>query len=496
MCALKPGEKMLDSHDEIEETEDGQKIKFHYEKKDIGNDQIQISVSSDVLDTAEDMAEAMADIPAKDVKAKDDTAKVLGETVFKGGVEDVEELQAEDPMLEQPIEDIELINNQIAGGDKAKVEKALDDLEKADEEFAGEEEKDAAVETVLAGRGEQMKNIDANGDGLLDEKEVSKEIQKDMVKVDEINMMQQMHDEKKGLAELITALDKNKDEELSLKELFGDPQLWKVNKDSNKSQQKIENKMLTSLFDIADENADGKLDVNELFVFHNVQTLSTTEPKEYFKIKALDHVTYMDTDKDGEVDWKEFQNFMLPHVKAAIQVESGKGSAVDPKQIATHMSKFKELFDEADLNSDGTLDKDEMAQNLKEREEWIKGEAASETMEVADDNKDGKVSLNEVIKNAGEYGAKTEDFFEDSELLHIGNEDTSKESKMAGYSLKEQNYETETDADGNKVKYSYKKFEHPDGHFQIHIGSKDVKGESQEDWDGSLNGAKNLRGGN
>jgi hypothetical protein len=27
------------------------------------------------------------------VKAKDDTAKVLGETVFKGGVEDVEELQ-------------------------------------------------------------------------------------------------------------------------------------------------------------------------------------------------------------------------------------------------------------------------------------------------------------------------------------------------------------------------------------------------------------------
>ena len=56
---------MLDSHDEVEETEDGQKIRFHYEKKDMGNDQISISVSSDVLDTAEDMAEAMADIPAK-----------------------------------------------------------------------------------------------------------------------------------------------------------------------------------------------------------------------------------------------------------------------------------------------------------------------------------------------------------------------------------------------------------------------------------------------
>ena len=42
-----------------------------------------------------------------------------------------------------------------------------------------------------------------------------------MVKVDEINMMQQMHDEKKGLGELIKALDKDGDEELTQKELFG-----------------------------------------------------------------------------------------------------------------------------------------------------------------------------------------------------------------------------------------------------------------------------------
>ena len=97
---------MLDAHNEVEETEDGNKIRFHYEKKDMGQGQVSISVSSDVMAEAEDMAEAMADVPAKDVKAKDDTAKVLGETVFKGGVEDVEELEAEDPMLEQPIEDI------------------------------------------------------------------------------------------------------------------------------------------------------------------------------------------------------------------------------------------------------------------------------------------------------------------------------------------------------------------------------------------------------
>merc|ERR1719258_359092 len=331
---LKPGEKMLDAHDEVEETEDGQKIRFHYEKKDMGEGQISISVSSDVLDTAEDMAEAMADIPAKDVKAKDDTAKVLGETVFKGGVEDVEELQAEDPMLEQPIEDIETINNQMNPDQKKKAEKALDDLEKADEEFAGEEEKDAAVETVLASRGESMKDIDANGDGVLDEKEVSKEIQGDMVKVDEINMMQQMHDEKKGLAELVEALDKTKTVILTMKEMFGDPQLWQVDPTAPKKEKAIQEKMLKSLFAAADENADGKLDINELFVFHNVQTLATTEPKEYFAVKALDHITYMDKNSDDMVSWEEFKDFMLPHVKAAIQAQDAGlgGSSSEPTQ--------------------------------------------------------------------------------------------------------------------------------------------------------------------
>merc|ERR1711865_1185964 len=200
-------------------------------------------------------------------------------------------------------------------------ELALDQLEKADEEFAGEEEKDAAVETVLASRGESMKDIDTNGDGLLDEKEVSKEIQGDMVKVDEINMMQQMHDEKQGLTTLIKALDQNKDGELTQKEMFGDPELWSVDPKAPKAEKKEQEALLTSLFKTADENADGKLDVNELFVFHNAQTLATTEPAEYFKIKALDHVAYMDKNSDEKVDWKEFSDFMLPHVKTAIKAQ-------------------------------------------------------------------------------------------------------------------------------------------------------------------------------
>lgn len=218
------------------------------------------------------------------MKAKDDTAKVLGETVFKGGVEDVEELEAEDPMLEQPIEDIETINNQMTSQQKVDAEAALDQLEKADEEFAGEEEKDAAVETVLASRGQSMKDIDTNGDGLLDEQEIQNEIQGDMGKVEEINMMQQMHDEKKGLAHLVKALDTNKDGELTMREMFGNPELWSVDPKAPKEEKKEQETLLNTLFKTADENADGKLDVNELFVFHNIQTLANTEPTEYFKV--------------------------------------------------------------------------------------------------------------------------------------------------------------------------------------------------------------------
>jgi hypothetical protein len=35
----------------------------------------------DLMDTAQDMAESMVDVPAKDIKSVDDTTKVLGETV-------------------------------------------------------------------------------------------------------------------------------------------------------------------------------------------------------------------------------------------------------------------------------------------------------------------------------------------------------------------------------------------------------------------------------
>ena len=74
----------------------------------------------------------------------------------------------------------------------------------------------------------------------------------------------------------------------------------------------------------------------------------------YFKAKALDHISYMDKNHDEEVDWEEFQAFMLPHVKAAIAAqgtataEDGEEATVDQDMIQEHMKKFKvrELYGE------------------------------------------------------------------------------------------------------------------------------------------------------
>ena len=119
-------------------------------------------------------------------------------------------------------------------------------------------------------------------------------------------------------------LDKNKDDELTYDELFGkNHDAWK---NAHPKHPRYEKKMLKAQFAAADANGDKKLDLNELFVLHNLQVLQSTEPKLYFKLKALDHVAYMDTDNDGEVSWAEFKAFMMPHIKAAVKADVDIGA--------------------------------------------------------------------------------------------------------------------------------------------------------------------------
>lgn len=401
--------KVLEDRTFVEKSPDGQKIQYHYTRKDIDGDKYTITVqSSDLMDTAEDMAEAMSAVPAKDIKSVDDTTKVLGESVFKSGVEDMEELEAEDPFLQQPIEDLEKDESGLSTAQTQLLEKAEKELRDADQEFEEEEEHDAATEAVLASRKETMKDIDSNADGVLEEGEISAEIGKDMQEADEVSMLQQMKDEKTGLDDIIQVFDKDGDKELTEKELFG-----------GESAEK--QKQYDDLFNAADQNQDGKLDEEELFDMHNFNWMKDADPEGYFTQKAKDHITYMDVNGDGKVDWSEFKYFMKPHVLTAIKEGHLEGD--DPEE---HLAKFEELFKEADVNHDGSLSVKEMRANLEDRQKWMEDAAAKEVTELADDNKDGKLSLNEVINNADKFGAKTEDFFEDQDLLTVdaGDENT------------------------------------------------------------------------
>jgi hypothetical protein len=64
--ALDENPKVLEDRTFTEKSPDGQKIQYHYERKEHSDGTTEISVGSvDLMDTAEDMAESMADVPAK-----------------------------------------------------------------------------------------------------------------------------------------------------------------------------------------------------------------------------------------------------------------------------------------------------------------------------------------------------------------------------------------------------------------------------------------------
>jgi hypothetical protein len=93
-----------------------------------------------------------------------------------------------DPFLEQPLEDLEKDSTGLTSTESSELGEVEKELKQADEQFEDEEAKDAATEAVLASRGQDMQDLDANSDGLLDESEVQHEIEGDMKEADEVSV--------------------------------------------------------------------------------------------------------------------------------------------------------------------------------------------------------------------------------------------------------------------------------------------------------------------
>jgi hypothetical protein len=62
------------------------------------------------------------------------------------------------------------------------------------------------------------------------------------------------------------------------------------------------------MFNFADHNHDGKLDSDEVFMMALPQYWPNKQ--EWYDFKAGDHMDTMDTNQDGFVDWKEYDDEM------------------------------------------------------------------------------------------------------------------------------------------------------------------------------------------
>jgi Ca2+-binding protein (EF-Hand superfamily) len=80
--------------------------------------------------------------------------------------------------------------------------------------------------------------------------------------------------------------------------------------------------------------------------------------------------------------------------------------ADEPEEGGNHLNHLqkKQLFDQADRNQDKKLDIDELAGMVKALEERNMKDTVDDLIKVADDNKDQKLALSEIIKHVDDFG--------------------------------------------------------------------------------------------
>ena len=130
------------------------------------------------------------------------------------------------------------------------------------------------------------------------------------------------------------------------------------------SDEKQVHKKLKKAFEDIDQNADGKLSKDELEEYLSYKNMTPEQIEEF--------ITKLDIDKNGEVDYKEFQYYYIE-------------SMID----GSFNKSLKEAFDNADKNKDGLIDADEVDHLMK----YFFGRSNRKSfMDDVDVDKDGKVN--------------------------------------------------------------------------------------------------------
>jgi len=228
------------------------------------------------------------------------------------------------------------------------------------------------------------------------------------------------------LRNLAMSHDKNKDGVIEASEL----KEWILHSFSIVDREEAAERMAED-----DGNKDGKVTLAEIYDKQYGHTLEEveemqkegTKPSDEAEMDVLDVIledkkkfAAADLDKDGSLDSKEFQAFFLPHnfphmydiemERAMKDMDKNKDGSValdefimndqsDEEQLLAEKEQFAEL----DKNKDGKLNVAELKPWALADNDQIADEEVEHLIDECDENKDKKLSIDEVVKKADDF---------------------------------------------------------------------------------------------
>lgn len=271
---------------------------------------------------------------------------------------------------------------EVTPHEKAHIKTDEQEIRSADAVTLKADEAEIPAETVMSMKAENMKDLDTNGDGVLDQKEITAQLVKIMSTLNVFKEAKLRLAEKPALKNLFKTLDKDHDGYLDEEEVLGS---GSVGSSSSSTFEQL-----------ADQDGDGKLDLNELFYIGHPEF--APEKEAFYRIKALDHMEAMDKNKDNKVSWDEYLAAEQAHLDAY------------PKRKKEMLKDEKALFEHAaegrkELNYLGMLRliRDKSSKYYYEK-------VAKKMIKLGDDNNDGTISLQEIIKHATQFGTTIQQF--------------------------------------------------------------------------------------
>jgi len=214
------------------------------------------------------------------------------------------------------------------------------------------------------------------------------------------------------------ASDEDSDGKISLKEYLGEDfdLLLQMDKPVEVGAEEPYNlewvRSTRNTFKLADEDNDEYLTQAEFFNFLHPEETGTEKVLDHLLVEAIRD---RDNDKDGKLTFDEFKENLWHEVKPWDEEDDDEDRWRDhvdhdyheppeetPEQQTKDSESAKKKFDELDVNKDGHLEPSELRSELKTLHPGEKDFAerqADHMIEQADNDKDGKLTLEEMVEN-------------------------------------------------------------------------------------------------